>query len=163
MPMSIDVVLPADQEVTWPDLCPGCGNQQCNDLLPVAHRRTSWAALWWPVLHFFGKRRAFQVPICGSCRHQQIRSRWLRLAAILVIGTGVVFFVEPWLREQIANRSLRRLTFLAAVVVACAPVIALYVLVPAAVDITVGKKTISYEFARRDYADAFQAANRPRS
>ncbi|MBK8100414.1 MAG: hypothetical protein IPK26_25230 [Planctomycetes bacterium] len=163
MPMAIDVVLPTEQEVTWPDLCPGCGERPCDNLLSVAHRRTSVAAWFWPILYLFGKRRAFEVPICSPCRRQQMRSRWLRFGAGVAIVVAVFWLIDPWLRNQIASRNLRRLTLLGIAVIALSPVIALYVCFPPAVDITVGKKTIAFEFARRDYADAFKAANRPRS
>jgi hypothetical protein len=159
MPASHDVFLAADRQVVWPALCPGCGAANPRNLLPVSGSRSSIAAFFWPILHLFQRRARFEVPVCDGCRGAELRSRWLRFLLLVAFALAGIACADPWAKELTDHRLLRRLIVLGVVLVGIVPLIAWQVLAPAAVDVTIGKATVTFEFRRADYATSFAQHN----
>ncbi|HEU4419599.1 MAG TPA: hypothetical protein VFT55_11715 [Planctomycetota bacterium] len=159
MALSHDIVLAADCDVAWPAECPGCGAAGPRNLLPVSGSRWSFASFLWPVLHLFSRRAKYEVPTCDACRGAELRSRWMRFLVFLAITIAAVAVASPWASEQTGNRFLRKLIVLGVVLAALAPLCVWQALAPPAIDITLGKKTVTFEFRREAYALAFVARN----
>jgi hypothetical protein len=159
MELSHDVVLAADCEVEWPAECPVCGAASPRNLLPVSGTRSTIAAFFLPILHLFQSRAKYEVPTCDACRGAELRSRWLRLLVLLaLVGAGVAV-ASPWANGLTDSRFLRRLIVFGVAIVAMAPLIVWQVWAPPAVDVTLGRKSVTFEFRREAYANAFAARN----
>ena len=159
MALSHDIVLAADCDVAWPAECPGCGAAGPRNLLSVSGSRWSFASFLWPVLHLFSRRAKYEVPTCDACRGAELRSRWLRFLVLLAITIAAVAVASRWASEQTNSRFLRKLIVLGVVLAALAPLCVWQALAPPVIDITLGKKTVTFEFRREAYALAFAARN----
>ncbi len=112
-----------------------------------------------PLLYLVKRPTAHEVPICGSCRRRELRLRWLRLGILVGLATGVFGFCYPWVQQLTSDRFLRKLVLLGAVLVVGAPLFFWEAVAPPAVDITVGKERVTFEFRNREYALLFLASN----
>jgi hypothetical protein len=159
MPMSTDVTLPCDVAPVFPDCCCVCAAPRPGSSLEVKGRRSSAFEILMPWLWFFGPRVRFTVPVCAGCRPQALSSR--RWRTLIFIGWLAVAIpvVMPWIKSFGLPRGLAKPLGVLAVLATTAPLVAWWTLRPPAIDLTVHKGTVDFEFASRDYALRFLAAN----
>jgi hypothetical protein len=159
MPRPVEIRLPADQEVRWPQMCPGCGAAQIDDAFEIRRTRMSLLAFLFPLAHATASRRQWLVPMCSSClpRERRRHRRFVFHAAILAIGAPLA--VSPWLVRL--QTDLEPLVLVGVCLTALAPYLWWTALHPSAVDVAFTGGTVCYCFARADYAAAFSAVNRP--
>ena len=159
MPMSTDVTLPRDATPVFPDFCCVCAAPRPGSWFEARGRRIHFAELLMPWLWFFGVRVTVNVPVCAGCRPGAIAGRrWAQVVMLLWL-VAVAALVLPWLDTLGLARGTKRLVGGLALLAGSAPVVLWWVLRPPAFDLTVGKQSIDYEFASRDYALRFLAAN----
>lgn len=159
MPMSTDVALPLDAVPLFPDACCVCDAARPGSSLDVKWRSVHWTELWMPWMWFVGKRVTVTVPVCAGCRPDALASRrWRTLILVAWIGTAI-FLVQPWSKSLGLPRGVSKLLAVLTVLASTAPLVAWWTFRPPAIDLTVRKNMVEYEFASRPYALRFLACN----
>ena len=127
--------------------------------ISLGRRRHDLLSFMAPLMLLGRKRVRCEVPACPECRRAFLwHRRWQRIVLILGVA-GALAVCGPWIDGLGLMRPLRKVLTLAVIVVMLGPILAWQTVRPRAVDITVGKEDVEYEFRNPEYAALFRAAN----
>lgn len=156
MPLSTDVKLPRDATPVFPEACVVCGEEP-DATIRCSARESTWVDLLWPLFLLGRKKMTFHAPACRLHASTARTLRWTRRLVFAVLIAGTIYACEAYLPEM--SRSMRRWAFLLASLPALGWYGYMYLLRPLPFGLSVGRDTVTFEFAARDYALRFLDAN----
>lgn len=153
------VTLPPEHMPEFPSECVACGAPEPAGHIALADRAFVTWSLWIPLAHFMGKKVTRRVPACRRCARIDAVVKWSRLIAACALVWLGVQLLHPWVQSIEFMQPVRRLSMLVASLPALVVIGVWWAFFPRAVTLYVRKKSVDYDFGRRDYAEAFAQRN----
>lgn len=144
---SHDVSLPLTQQPVVSPECVVCGYERPNGAITVSGGSPP----------FRKPKVTVHFPACAACATDVTAARRWRFAIAIVVAVGVLLLVRSRLHD--ASRLTRRLATTACAFLAVLPVALWQLLHPIALEVSFGRKRITYSFACEAYARDFAARN----
>lgn len=155
MAMGTEVILRRKSDPVFPDRCTVCGKTQPGRTTRLWSQTTSW---WnWLTLSF-GWPYSVKVPACRSCGWKLQVWRWGGMILLMAIAFALMLFVAPLVTPLVPDR-MRRFAIIGLASICLLPYLFWRVFFPGAIDLTVTRTTVTYEFQSREYAIEFATLN----